>query len=254
MQALVDIGFRRVGYWHAADGAIKVELNELADAQPALYAFSVSDRVRYVGKTAQPLRNRMYGYEKGGGSQRTNIRVRGEIEKELLSGNRVDIWAFVSDRESKIGIFGLNVPAGLEDDIIRKLRPPWNGAASSPSSLAQTPTKGDVAIGKGSEPTENDSLESFTVEVGSTYYRQGFFNVPAKYSDEFDADGRPISISLPNVSSPLTGKINRSVNSNRTPRIMGGAPLRDWLQDNIGLGKRVRVAIHGKNRISLSKG
>jgi len=254
MQALIDIGFRRVGFWRAVGGTVKLELTELADGRPALYAFAVDDRVRYVGKTAQPLKNRMYGYEKGASSQRTNIRVRGEIEKELSSGNRVDIWAFVSEDESNFGIFSLNVQAGLEDDIIRKLRPPWNGTVSSSPNPEQTPTRTDEATRKATAQAENDSRESFTVEIGSTYYRQGFFNVPVKYSEEFDADGKPISISLPNVSSPITGKINRSVNSNRTPRIMGGRLLRDWLQDNIGLGNRVRVAIHEKNRISISKG
>jgi len=260
MQPLIDIGFRNVGYWRAVDGAARLVLTDMADAFPALYAFAMDSDLKYVGKTVQPLGRRMYAYERGGASQRTNIRIREEIERALAGGNRVDIWAYSPRKTSRVGIFFLNLAAGLEDDIIRQLCPPWNA-----SGLAQHKNHGDVEDGESAterptsvavgnvQPSLGRGGAVFHVDIGSTYYRQGFFNVPIAFSHHLDADGRAITIEATNLARPIAGRINRSVNSNGTPRIMGGAPLRDWLQDNVGRGKRLQVTVLAKNRIALTK-
>mgnify|MGYP003700573939 CR=1 FL=1 len=247
MQALIDIGFRCIGEWRQEGGFASARISEMGESQPALYAFSVDGELRYVGKTSRRLKDRIYNYQKGGPSQRTNIRIRGEIESELAAGRVVDIWAFAKEHSETIGDFVLNIPAALEDDIIRKLRPPWNGGTSrrTHSAVHESSEIRRRRFESNTRP-ERSSESSFTVKIGSTYYKQGFFNVPVDYSGLFGSDGALVSISASGSTQPMNARINRRVNKNNTPRIMGGTVLRDWMQDNIGLGNTLEVEVQVK--------
>ena len=47
---LTTIGFRRAGCWNCVDGALSVSLDpDIARAINFLYAFTISDEVKYVG-------------------------------------------------------------------------------------------------------------------------------------------------------------------------------------------------------------
>ena len=104
-------------------------------------------------------------------------------------------------------------------------------------------------------PKSSDSSRypSFIVKIGKTYYRQGFFNVPINYESYFAGHGAEISIITPGRSTAIHGHINRTVNSNSTPLIMGTASLRDWFQSHIKLGDMIRVIFHGPNQIELNE-
>jgi hypothetical protein len=126
MKRLTDIGFRKVGEWKISSGGIIPNLTELVNAQNILYAFISDGMVLYVGKSTQSLKKRMYGYQNPGPSQHTNIKVKKFIIEYLSSGKRIEIYALADDGLQHIGVFHLNIAAGLEDSIISILKPKWN--------------------------------------------------------------------------------------------------------------------------------
>jgi len=226
----------------------------MADAAPVLYVFAVQGKPMYVGKSARSLKQRLYGYKKGGATQRTNIRIRKEIIAQLQQAQKVDIYAFASSESQTLGDFILNIPAALEDDIIRKLRPPWNGRRTEPYR-DEAPPKAEESIEPQASTDQNQiAYQSFTVQIGEAYFSQGFFNVPVAHSDKFDRDGAAIRIYAGKNRTPVTGRINRRANNNNTPRIMGGTHLRDWIQANVGKGRLLKVIVEAKNQIALTKG
>jgi len=256
MNALLEIGFRRVGKWQLEEETLALQISEMAEVKPVLYAFAVSGKLMYVGKTVQALEKRLYGYLKGGSTQRTNIRVRGEIETLLRDISHVDIYAFEDKNPQKIGKFRLNIPAALEDDIIKQLRPPWNGGRQ----VAETITDVHLTKREQSAPSTKQLKEDFgrinefVVRIGKAYYSQGFFNVPVVSSEQFDRDGASITILVGADERRITGRINRTANSTKTPRIMGGTLLRDWIQDSVGMGNLLHVTVSSKKVIRLKKG
>jgi len=128
MERLLNTGFRKVGEWKAHREIISPDLLELSNASNILYAFISNGEVLYVGKTTQSLKKRMYGYQKPGPTQYTNIKVNKLLLELLENGKCVDIYALPDDGLHHIGDFHLNLAAGLEDSIISILKPKWNGS------------------------------------------------------------------------------------------------------------------------------
>ena len=262
---LEAIGFKHVGHWQLrADGPVYV-LHRLRDAAPALYSFTIGEAVMYVGKTVRTLDQRLYGYKRGGATQRTNTRVRNEIRNALREGHLVDILGFHDPKPGRVGRFTLNLPAALEDDIINTLDPPWNGAKKSRSGALKEPILPRVdprippkqetqATSKTPEsvPTVGGTTDcAFNITVEPTYYRKGFFNVPIAHEHCFSADGEMIEIRLPGHDRPLEARVNRTANNNKTPRIVGGTGLRDWFQETTEVGGLIRVTVQDNSSIEM---
>ncbi len=184
----------------------------------------------------------------------------------LREGDVVEILGFHDSKLQHLGRFRLNIAAALEDDIIDQLNPEWNGSreASISSHQLSEDIVTDLTVNSVSslrkEVIQESSLErqallrpSFVVTVGKTYYRQGFFNVPIDYERYFAGHGASISVDAPDLPNQINGKINRTANLNHTPRIMGGARFRDWLQAHTRMGDGVRVVIHDRKHIEVHK-
>ncbi len=105
---------------------ISPDLSGLADAANILYAFISNGEVLYVGKTTQSLKTRMYGYQNPGPTQKTNIKINKLLLQLLSAGKRIEIYARLDNGIQRIGVFHLNLAAGLEDSIISILKPKWN--------------------------------------------------------------------------------------------------------------------------------
>ena len=268
LNALLEIGFHEIGSWRISESGLALDLRVMADAVPALYTFVAGGDVRYVGKTARTLRQRLYGYLKPGDSQRTNIKVRGKILEALLESNAVEIFGFADPRVQRVGRFLVNPAAALEDDIIAQLKPAWNGGeergkpekteALIPSNSSSTRSIGETLRAEPTSlaitSTKTPQGPHFFVSIGQTYFRQGFFNVPVDFARYFADHDVPIAIHLPGAADPIQGKVNRTVNANYGPRIMGGTGLRAWIQGNIKLGGRMRVVVQDPTRICVSRG
>jgi hypothetical protein len=81
----------------------------------------------YIGKTIRSLSQRLYGYVNPGPSQSTNIKNRQKIETILRQGKEIKIFVF-APHGNEIVYRGIpvNLAAGLEDSLIRIVKPPWN--------------------------------------------------------------------------------------------------------------------------------
>lgn len=268
MKDLLEIGFQVVGNWQLSRTGLKLNIDAMADASPALYAFAIRDEVKYVGKTVQPLQRRMYGYLKGTGTQITNVRVRGNILDALEAGEAVHILAFAESGDQRVGKFKMNIAAALEDDIIAQVQPQWNGALKQiavsglkvvspkkpqPTMLNHTAVRKPPATAH-AHNFAHSSADSpyFSVTIGQTYFRSGFFNVPVDFSRYFAKDAESISIQVSGTDSPISGKINRSANLNDTPRIMGTSVFTRWLHRNLKQGDSIKVIVQNPNLIFVS--
>ena len=126
MKRLTDIGFRKVGEWQIVNGTITPNITDLSNSANILYAFMSNGEVLYVGKTTQPLKKRMYGYQNPGPTQNTNIKGKRLILELLSNGMNIEIYALRDNSDHHVGVFHLNLAAGLEDSIISTLKPKWN--------------------------------------------------------------------------------------------------------------------------------
>lgn len=126
MNRLTDIGFRKVGKWHSVSGGIRWDLVNLSGEKNILYAFISDGEVLYVGKTTQPLKKRMYGYQNPGPTQHTNIKGNRLIKELLADGKDVEIFALADNGLMHFGVFHINIAAALEDSIVATVRPKWN--------------------------------------------------------------------------------------------------------------------------------
>lgn len=75
-----------------------------------------------------------------------------------------------------------------------------------------------------------DASPNFVLTLQDTYHRRGFFNVPVNVDKYFGRDEQSITIYCGREKLQVIGKINRTANTNGTPRIMGAVPLREWFQ------------------------
>ncbi len=127
LQRLTEIGFRKVGSWSLVAGAPVFSFESDSSSTNVLYAFASADEVLYIGKTTLSLHRRMYGYQRPGPTQHTNIAGRTNISLLLLASRPVDIYALIDGTAAlKHGAFKINLAAGLEDTLIRELQPRWN--------------------------------------------------------------------------------------------------------------------------------
>lgn len=230
MNRLLDIGFELAGHWFLVEGKLKYELLRHSTQRNILYAFVRDGEVMYVGKTIRTLATRMAGYRDPGPSQTTNVNNNRRISEILASGQAVEILALPDNGLLHYGSFHVNLAAGLEDDIIRKLDPPWNGGRPEEATKAiSVPLPTAPATPEPEEP-QPSFLETFRFKLQPTYYRTGFFNIGVSAQKFLGADGATVELYLEEGVKPVLGMINRRANTNGTPRIMGGTGLRDWFQ------------------------
>ena len=119
-------GLKYIGRWLFVDDNIKFELMPGVNKKEALYAFVVSNEVKYIGKTTSELNNRFSGYQSPGPTQSTNIANNRKIKEELNQGNNVDIYMLEEGDPIYYKNIKINLPAGLEDRLIQKFNPIWN--------------------------------------------------------------------------------------------------------------------------------
>jgi len=136
LEKLTNIGFRKVGDWLLVDGELKLDLVHEANSKNILYSFVVDGVPVYVGKTVQPLKKRMYGYQNPGPTQSTNIRNNANLIEVLSAGGNVELFALPDHGLMYFGGFHLNLAAALEDSIVSTLQPKWNSVGNATSNKA----------------------------------------------------------------------------------------------------------------------
>jgi hypothetical protein len=248
MDRLLSIGFKPVGHWALVNNQMTFELDSLSNQKNILYAFVCNGHVKYVGKTVMTLNARISGYKTPGRTQRTNKRVHERINAQLHQGAVVEIFALPDDGLHYLGPFHLNLAAALEDDIIRVMKPEWNGgtpiipvqesemAESRPTTERYSPT---------------DAIGNFAFVLQKSYFRQGFFNVGKANDALFGVHGEHIQIFLGHDEPPILGKINRLSTEHGAPRIMGGNQLAQWFQSHATVGDHMKVTVDSPHSIRI---
>lgn len=244
---LLDIGFQACGHWQLNEEKLVCELTRFATQKNILYAFACNGELMYVGKTMQPLLTRMAGYRHPAPSQTTNVRNHARIREVLTGGATVQIFALPDNGLHHYGVFHLNLAAGLEDDIIRKLRPSWNGGRTE-TVANLVADKAVAALGPLRQPVRHQ----FHVPLAPTYYRTGFFNVGVADQQWIGSDGEAIEFFLGAAASPVLGTINRRANLNGTPRLMGGTAVRDWFAQTGQIGDTLHIEVYSPQSIRVS--
>ena len=239
MNRLLGIGFAQAGNWSLKNGVLSLSISRFGEQKNVLYSFLEDGEIRYVGKSTQSLRRRMYGYLRPSISQGTNVRVNGLIQHSLSSSHDVEILVLPDNGLMHYGQFHLNLAAGLEDSIIASIRPPWNG--------------GQVKVD--SEPTIDPIpvIDRFPFQLHPTYFEHGYFNVPSANAASFGDDGQTIDVFISESEPPIRALINRRSNQNGTPRIMGGADLRTWLQSQSKIGDLFVIEVYSSRAIRLRR-
>ncbi|WP_309292816.1 GIY-YIG nuclease family protein [Azonexus sp.] len=120
------MGFVKCGDWLLVSEKPKCTLTQYDSAQNVLYAFVSLDTVMYIGKTVQPLKRRMYGYENPGGTQSTNSKGNKLILEFLSKKQPVEVYALPDNGLLYYGGFHVNLAAGLEDSLVDVIKPVWN--------------------------------------------------------------------------------------------------------------------------------
>ena len=75
----------------------------------------------------------------------------------------------------------------------------------------------------------------FKLRLEPTYYSRGFFNVRVGFDDNVRPTPGPITLLLGKNNQHIAGHVDRSANRNRTARIFGRAPLKEWFQTHFAL-------------------
>jgi hypothetical protein len=253
VNGLIKIGFINVGHWSLMNDRVQYHLASHQTTKNVLYSFVSNGTIKYIGKTTVQLSRRMYGYQNPGPSQSTNIRVNDKIKTYLLSEQPVDIFILVDNGLLKYGNFKLNLAAALEDTLIYEFNPEWNYSGKHKLEEDKNSSAELIEVSNPME-LQDKSLNSFDVAIGQAYYNQGFFNVKQRYSDQFSADKAIIEIKLgDNPNDIIQGYINRTANSNGTPRIMGGKILSEWIKKHLSKDENMKVDILSPVSIRLNK-
>lgn len=247
MNRLINIGFISIGHWYTDDSGVKFKLSSHHSTKNVLYTFISNGVVKYIGKTSRQLNQRMSGYQNPAPTQTTNIRVNNKINTLLRNNDRIDIFILVDNGLLKYGNFNINLAAGLEDSLIQEINPGWNitGKKSSKKNQKIKDNNLDITV-----PT----LKTLEIKLGYAYYNQGFFNISKPNSKFFGNDKMAIEIQLgKSPTKIISGYINRTANTNGTPRIMGGKEFRDWVQKNFTQNEIMKVNILSPVSVQLYK-
>ena len=86
LNKLTEIEFKKVGEWSLENELPELTIFSEARSANILYCFVVDGVPKYIGKTTQPLKKRMYGYRKPTPTQSTNIRNNENLKRALCRG------------------------------------------------------------------------------------------------------------------------------------------------------------------------
>lgn len=93
----------------------------------------------------------------------------------------------------------------------------------------------------------------FDLVLQKTYYNSGFFNVVVAYDGHVRKTEGSVRLRLGRNGVEIDGRVDRHSNTNGTARVMGGALLKGWFQDNFELMDTVAVDLTSQDVIVLEK-
>ena len=92
----------------------------------------------------------------------------------------------------------------------------------------------------------------YQLTLHKSYYDKGFFNLGVSVEGLVRPDNGPITIELGGSHRRIEGRVDRNANQNGTPRIFGGAELRNWLQSTFSEGDQVEVQVRRPDLLRIA--
>lgn len=93
----------------------------------------------------------------------------------------------------------------------------------------------------------------YPLTLHKTYYEQGFFNLGVDVERYVRRDDGTVRLRLGACGRSLSGRVSRRWNRNGTPRVQGGAELRNWSQREFRHGEAVLVEIVAPDEMRLRR-
>jgi len=90
---------------------------------------------------------------------------------------------------------------------------------------------------------------TYKLRLGNTYYTKGFFNMGVDVERFLTYDEGPINILVGEEKRKIIGRVTRKANQNDTPRIFGGAELKEWFQSKYRKGQQIDVVVLAPDEI-----
>lgn len=149
---LLAAGFTEIGCWQT--GLDRLDPPRDLPALRGVYAFAVDECVLYVGLASRSIRQRLGFYARPGSSQRTNVRLNGQIRQLIGEGHTVRVL-IAHPPDLEWGKFRISGPEGLEAALIEDFQPPWNmkgKVAIAPASIINPSHSGTGRRVHGSVP------------------------------------------------------------------------------------------------------
>lgn len=251
MEILKEIGFVLAGEWTLEDDKIDFKLTNHGIATDILYAFESGNVLYYIGKTTKTLESRMKQYRKPGPTQSTNIRINGRIHDLLAHTNEVNIHVLINDKKCKHGEYIISLAAGLEDILIEELKPKLNFHGNKKIATGEQESEPNtISEIELIAPHKNAFVE---VKITETYLGK-FFNVKKQYEDLFGPHDTSIRIQFGEDDNEFViGRIDRTSNSAKTPRIYGGATYSIWVKNNFKVSQIMKIDVYSPVSIKLYK-
>ncbi len=257
LERLLEIGFETAGEWILDDADLHIELRRYGSAANVLYAFVSDDELLYIGRSGRSLQSRMDGYQNGGPPRSVRTLNRARISAMLMVDQPVELYAMPDPGNLHYGSFRVNLAAGLQHSLIEALDPPWNRAGADIRPPPRRPQAREVRKRRSHlVDADNATYTDLTTDrpgyrflVGYHYMDKGFFNVPLRYSRLFGDDQQKIRILCGRERDTIHGHIDRSSNTNASPRIVGGRKLKRWFEDNTGINNPVDIDILAPNAV-----
>lgn len=246
---LGELGFKYIGNWSKTeDNKLFYKLNQLSKIDSILYAFIMGDELLYIGKTTRNIENRLKGYINPGSSQTTNIKNNANLIELLNLNNNIQIWIFEDNGLMSFGGFRVNLAAGLEDSLIKELKPKWNGNRLS--------IEYNKLIEQFEDVYEKKEKPIYRLKLCKTYYNWECINISSIFSEFLGEHEQKIGIFIGTSKNQLeTAKIDRNATPNSTIRIRpdGSKNLKKWFHDNCELNEVIDILIESPNKIRIIK-
>lgn len=256
-EILRDMEFRDVGHWTLKDEEHRLQYKVddvhkgYLDVRNVLYAFVQGDDVLYIGKTTRSVRNRFVGYCTPGVNQSTNIKCNDGIRDIISRGGEVRILIFSPISHLSYSEFPINLAAGLEDALVARMAPPWNGKGVG-AKVMQTETaeleEEALSTDAGNDTDLPQPLHEFDFVLRPHYYKSGMVNPGVEATPYFGGHGDPIRISFSDGTADIASSINRTANRSGGVRLVGkNRQIGDWFREHFNEGDTVQARLLSPN-------
>ena len=92
---------------------------------------------------------------------------------------------------------------------------------------------------------------TYDLTLHKTYYEKGFFNLGVDIERFVTRNEGVVTLLLGSKGRRVEGRVTRTVNQNGTPRVFGGAELRDWFGANFEMLDQIKVLVHSPTELQL---